>query len=256
MQFPVYVGWGSWQVHPHFLFESLGYLAAFLIGLRRKNTASYLTIEQKTSVWAGALVGAVLGAKLLVLLQHSHLLSTNRQEWLLVGLQGKTIVGALLGGWLGVEWTKKHLGMTQSTGDGFVWPLWVGTLLGRVGCFLTGLDDHTYGVATHLPWGIDFGDGIPRHPMPLYEMIFLLCWGGVLRFGPSSAMPGQLFRRYLGGYLGFRLLIDFWKPDFRPVWGLSFIQIACILGLACLFYQTLVAKLEHSVLTILPEKTN
>jgi hypothetical protein len=32
-------------------------------------------------------------------------------------------------------------------------------------------------------------------------------------------------------YLGFRLLIDFIKPDFHPMLGLSAIQIACLLGL-------------------------
>lgn len=256
MQFPVYIGWGAWHIHPHLLFESLGYLAGFFLGLKRKKSPADLPFEQKTSVLVGALVGALLGAKLLVLLQHSNLLSINWREWLLVGLQGKTIVGALLGGWIAVEWTKKHLGIKQSTGDGFVWSLLVGTIIGRVGCFLTGLDDHTYGVATNLPWGIDFGDGILRHPTPLYEIVFLLFWAGILsariRIDPP---PGQLFRGYLGGYLGFRLIIDFLKPDFRPIGGLSFIQMACILGLGCLLYQEVMDKLEYSWRKNLTEKS-
>ena len=49
----------------------------------------------------------------------------------------------------------------------------VGMSIGRVGCFLTGLDDHTCGTRTGLPWAVDFGDG-PRHPTQLYEIAFLL----------------------------------------------------------------------------------
>ena len=64
--------------------------------------------------------------------------------------------------WGGVELAKRACGVTRSTGDQFVWPLAVGTAIGRLGCFFTGLDDHTYGTATRLPWGVDFGDGILR----------------------------------------------------------------------------------------------
>jgi prolipoprotein diacylglyceryltransferase len=53
----------------------------------------------------------------------------------------------------------------------FVLPLSVAIAIGRIGCFLGGLDDHTYGTATTLPWAVDFGDGIGRHPVQLYESI-------------------------------------------------------------------------------------
>lgn len=64
--------------------------------------------------------------------------------------------------------------MRASTGDLYAIPLALGIAIGRVGCFLTGLPDNTYGTATALPWGINFGDGIPRHPTQLYEVLFLL----------------------------------------------------------------------------------
>jgi phosphatidylglycerol:prolipoprotein diacylglycerol transferase len=37
------------------------------------------------------------------------------------------------------------------------------------GCFFSGLTDHTHGCPTAVPWGHDFGDGVPRHPVQLYE---------------------------------------------------------------------------------------
>jgi prolipoprotein diacylglyceryltransferase len=46
--------------------------------------------------------------------------------------------------------------------------------VGRIGCFLTGLADNTYGTPTGLPWGVDFGDRIHRHPTQLYEIAFLM----------------------------------------------------------------------------------
>jgi prolipoprotein diacylglyceryltransferase len=67
-------------------------------------------------------------------------------------LGGKTIVGALIGGLAAVEWTKHQLGITQRTGDLFALPLTIGIAIGRIGCFLTGVEDHTAGIHTSLPW--------------------------------------------------------------------------------------------------------
>lgn len=232
MQFPVYVWIGPWQIHPHFFFESLAYAIAFRLILfnSRKDT---IAPTQRSSVIVGGLLGALVGAKLLVLIQHIDLLGKSWQQFLLLFLQGKTVVGALLGGWVGVELTKKLIGVSRSTGDAFVFPLIIGTAIGRIGCFLTGLSDRTYGVATTLPWGIDFGDGIDRHPTQLYEIIFLL---GLMIFlylrRRYPRQEGDLFKVYMMAYLGFRFLIDFLKPDFHPFFGLSAIQVACILGLS------------------------
>ena len=51
---------------------------------------------------------------------------------------GKTILGALLGGYAGVELAKKALGYTRVTGDWFALVAPVGIVLGRVGCLLHG----------------------------------------------------------------------------------------------------------------------
>lgn len=57
--------------------------------------------------------------------------------------------------------------------------------VGRLGCFFAGLPDYTYGVPTDLPWGVNFGDGVPRHPVQLYEsaamLLFLSCICGISR---------------------------------------------------------------------------
>ena len=73
MQFPVYIGFGTWKIHPHLLLESLGYAVAFrpLLWNLRSDT---IRISQRSSVMVGGTMGALLGAKGLVLLQHIDLL--------------------------------------------------------------------------------------------------------------------------------------------------------------------------------------
>ncbi len=179
-------------------------------------------------------------------MQHIDLLRQNPEQFLLLLLQGKTVVGALLGGLIGVKITKKIIGVTKSTGDAFVYPLIVGTAIGRIGCFLTGLSDKTYGVGTTLPWGVDFGDGIPRHPTQIYEIIFLISLILFLNIRRQyQYCEGDLFKFYLVTYLGFRFLVDFIKPDFRPLGGLSAIQIACLIAIFY-YYRSLPALFKFT----------
>jgi prolipoprotein diacylglyceryltransferase len=150
----------------------------------------------------------------------------------------------LIGGWVAVELMKKYVGINESTGDLFAVPLAVGIAMGRIGCFLTGLSDKTYGTPTTLPWGVDFGDGVPRHPTQLYEVLFLLGLLALLyRFlpvgdgaSPVSTMrhqrPGDVFKLFMVSYLGFRLVLDFWKPSDPAVFlRMGTLQWASVIGI-------------------------
>jgi phosphatidylglycerol:prolipoprotein diacylglycerol transferase len=81
----------------------------------------------------------------------------------------RSVEGALAGGIVAIELYKWQHGISLRTGARFALPLAVGVAVGRLGCYFAGLDDFTYGTPTTLPWGHDFGDGIPRHPVQLYE---------------------------------------------------------------------------------------
>jgi phosphatidylglycerol---prolipoprotein diacylglyceryl transferase len=246
MEFPVYLTLGSLKLHPHPIFESIAYFTAWRLARRRFRNSTIKTPHQGV-IMVGGLIGGILGAKGLAILQHIDLLWTGDADWLGLLIGGKTIVGALLGAVFGVEVTKKIIHVSTSTGDAFAYPLIMGTAIGRIGCFLTGLSDQTYGTATSLPWGVDFGDRIPRHPTQLYEILFLLGLFLFLqyrsgeRFKDRGLLSGDLFRLYMVGYLSFRWAIDFIKPDFHPLLGMSAIQVACLLGL--LYYRDAIRRI-------------
>jgi len=225
--------------HPawHPVFETLAYAAGYAVFRRvRARQGDVIAEPQRWTVLAAAAVGALLGSRLLGLAEQGP---TLRSAWqsghllaLLISPGGKTIVGGLLGGWLAVEMVKRVSGIRRRTGDLFALPLCVGIAVGRIGCFLAGLADDTYGKPTHLPWAIDFGDGIGRHPVQLYEIVFLVLLGLVLS-RPWKLREGMRFRIFLAGYLAWRLVIDFFKPQ-PLIAGMNLIQWACVAGLLAL----------------------
>jgi len=227
MHFPVYVWIGPLPLHPHWVFETLAYLVGASLYSSLKQRPDPISAAHRWWVVAAAFVGAIVGSELLVLLDHPQLTAASVAQPLAL-LEGKTIVGGLLGAWIGVEVVKRRLGITRRTGDVFAIPLTVAIAVGRIGCFLTGLDDNTHGLPSSLPWAVDFGDGIPRHPAQLYEIVFLLLVLlpvlVVRRRGPHP--EGQLWILFILGYLAFRLGLEFLKPG-DPIAGLTAIQWVC-----------------------------
>lgn len=88
----------------------------------------------------------------------------------------RSIVGALAGAIAAIEVFKWVRGLHGSTGLIFVPAFATTVTVGRWGCFLSGLEDETHGIATGLPWGVDLGDGVLRHPVQLYESFAMLAF--------------------------------------------------------------------------------
>ncbi|HET6990872.1 MAG TPA: prolipoprotein diacylglyceryl transferase family protein, partial [Bacteroidia bacterium] len=140
----------------HLIFE----LAAFFVGFRyyiflRKKSGD--SIRELNRIWiiVGATAGALIGSRILGAFEDPSWLHSISLKTLFVALNNKSIVGGLFGGTLGVELTKKILHEKQRSGDLFVFPILLALFIGRIGCFLTALADHTAGRPTNLPWGID-----------------------------------------------------------------------------------------------------
>lgn len=221
MTFPVYIRLGPLRIPPHPFFELLAFACAFLAFLYlRHRKRDHLSDDLRWWVITAGMVGAALGCRLLGWLEAPHAASP-----------GKTVVGGIAGGILAVEFAKQRLGVKTATGDLFAIPVALGMAIGRIGCFLTGLPDDTYGTVTSLPWGVDFGDGIKRHPTQLYEIAFLLALVPLLAaFWRRQSRPGDVFKVFVISYMTWRFAIDFLKPE-RLWLGISVIQLTCLLML-------------------------
>lgn len=219
----------------HSIFEALGLATGSQLFVRaqRRQTADNALHGPRFLVLCGCLLGAALGNKLVFWAEMPHLLG-HADGWRLL-LAGQSMVGGLLGGLLGTEIAKKLAGIRTSTGDTYVMPILLGLAIGRIGCFLAGLHDGTYGIPSAQPWAIDFGDGIPRHPTQLYEIAFVGVLAMLLHLSAPFLAPeaGLRFKLMLSAYLAWRLGIDALKPIPFP-WpgGLSGIQWICALALA------------------------
>jgi phosphatidylglycerol---prolipoprotein diacylglyceryl transferase len=215
-------------------------LLAIFIGVRyysflRHRTADSITAVNRLTIFAAVCFGALIGSRLIGVLEDPVEFFNSTDKFIYI-FSNKTIIGGLLGGLVSVEITKKIIGVTASSGDLMVYPLILGLIIGRTGCFCEGLSDGTIGRSTHLFTGINFGDNILRHPLPLYEITFLIVlWVGLKKAEASGLTDGSKFKLFLISYLLFRFLIEFLKEESFTVLSFSVLQLVCIAGL--LYYS-------------------
>lgn len=226
MRFPLVFEVGELRVSGHFVFELAAYMLGFALFRRARRREDTFEPDVRWTLVIVAIVGAVVGAKVL-----HHLANPSRwaEHGVLDWVAGKTIVGGLLGGLVATELWKRRRGISARTGDVYALPLAVGIAIGRLGCFSAGLHDGAHGSPSDLPWALDLGDGITRHPAPLYEiagLALIALW--VTRPGLRA---GEAFRRFFGGYMALRVLVDALKPVERFC-GLGAIQWAALAGVA------------------------
>lgn len=218
----------------HLVFEYAAFIIAFryYVYLRKKITDP-ISYTNRLSIILGATLGALIGSRLIGFLEYPWV-TFSENLWLQL-LNTKTIMGGLFGGLLGVEIAKKYIGEKQSSGDLFVFPIILGIFIGRIGCFLAGVHEFTYGKTTSFFTGMDLGDGLLRHPINLYELLYLVLLFIVLKRIQKKIKykRGTLFAIFMIAYFTFRFCIEFLKPNLFLILGLSSIQYLC---LVCLLY--------------------
>jgi phosphatidylglycerol:prolipoprotein diacylglycerol transferase len=212
---------------PRFLYSLFMLLALCVFVVTRhllpKSTAlKGLTWFQQLMLAAAAFIGGVLGAKLPFAL-------ASEEYWWAAGAwlaDGKTVTTGLVGAYLAVELTKLALGLRVKTGDSFALPLALALAVGRWGCFFNGC---CHGTVTDLPWGVDFGDGIPRHPTQIYESFFHAVLALVLwKSRDWKSWRHQQLKFYLIAYCGYRIATEFIRPEPPLAWGMNFYQWTCL----------------------------
>ncbi len=235
MHFPINIPIGSATINSHLVFEMLAYSLGFQYYLSiRRRFHDWMSFDNRITIIIAAALGALVGSRLV---GYFSLPQTGLESFkmILVHLiSNKSILGGLVGGVLSVEIVKKFLGIQKATGDLFVYPIILGMIIGRIGCFSQGVFDGTHGIPTHLPWAMDMGDGVLRHPAQLYEIIFLgVIWILIKNF-EQRLREGVRFKVFVMSYIIFRFLTEWIKPVNFDFFGLSAVQVACILG--CVYY--------------------
>ncbi len=209
------------------IFNSMGYGVAFSLFFLEAKRKKY-PLEPLLWILFGSLLGGLIGSKLRSTVFVYHQYFTHHPYDILVPqVGGKTLVGGLIGGYIGTVIAKKIVKFERSTGDLFAPGLALGIAIGRVGCLLNGC---CYGRPTNFSWGIE-AHGKLVHPTQIYEAIFCFALFIVLwRVRKRIVKDGRLFKLFLLSYCFFRFWVEFLRGDAVPgVLNFSMAQfIACV----------------------------
>lgn len=205
----------------HYAGDAAAWATALLGGRwlyrRRRPAVEALAARTSPGYFLSLAIGAVIGA------------------WALGSLNlrapSHSIAGALAGGIAGVELWKWRHGITGSTGGPFVIPLCLGIIVGRWGCLFAGLADQTFGIPTHLPWAVDLGDGIPRHPVQAYESLVMLVFLAAYARALQQERPWAVrhgFHAFVLAYALQRFVWEFLKPYPSLIFSLNLFHLLMI----------------------------
>jgi phosphatidylglycerol:prolipoprotein diacylglycerol transferase len=159
------------------------------------------------TIYVAALAGAFLGAKIIYLLAEGWLYWNDPNRWLILAT-GKSILGALLGGYAAVEFAKYILRYPFVTGDWFATIVPLSIVIGRIGCQLHGC---CLGVACNPAWyTVTDTRGQPRWPAVPLEILFnFIAAATLFTLRRQKILPGQHFHLYLMAYGLFRFAHEF-----------------------------------------------
>jgi phosphatidylglycerol---prolipoprotein diacylglyceryl transferase len=208
--------YGILHVRSYGLMLAVAFLVGTWIALREARRLR-LDEDKMVTIILVTLIASVLGARALYVLEH---VDEFRRGWgsvLALWEGGLTLYGGIAAGALAGLLTARHLGLPMwLAADALTPSLALGTLFGRIGCFLNGC---CYGRPTRLPWGVvfppdsfpglEFGP-VPIHPSQLYFALaglglFLILWPLRTRM----RTPGVLFWTFIVMFTLVRIPLDF-----------------------------------------------
>jgi phosphatidylglycerol:prolipoprotein diacylglycerol transferase len=215
----------------------------FLWAARRRGISS----EGVWTVVAIGFVCAVLCAKLAQMIAEGWPTNVPLEAGIDPRVGGRSLLGGLVGGWLGVEIAKRYYGLKRSTGDMFALALPAGEAVGRIGCYLNGC---CYG-SEYRGIGAIWQHGAWRYPAQLYSSavaLSLFCL--LLRLFLRGGLPeGRLFTLYLLGFGLTRFGLEFIRWRESVVFGLSPMQWFCM---DLVLYSAVVLTLKRPVRQPIP----
>ncbi len=222
---PVAFAIGSIEVKWYGIMIALAVLLLIAWMIWQVRRGAKLTYDE---VLTGALVAipsAVVFSRLLHVIDRWDYYSQFPDQ--IVGFEGLTIYGAIIGGALGIwiysRFSKFRFGYVMDTVTPVV-PL--AQALGRVGCLLNGC---CYGAETDAFCGVVYTNpdtaapiGIAVHPTQAYEILFLLVVSAVIfKIKGKLKVEGSLFLIYISLYALWRFAIGFLREGTDFLFGLQ-----------------------------------
>lgn len=222
------------------------YLAAFAWLVRSARRAR-LNVEAVMDLGVWSIIGALLGAKLLLMVRSFGDYAADPSQLLSLLTSAGDFYGGFIGGVVAAAlFFRRHRAMPfWRLADLCAPAIALGQAIGRIGCFMAGDD---YGSPTSVPWAVVFTDpdagriggaplGVPLHPVQLYESAFcLLLFGGLVWFGRRQHRDGDVIIAYTVVYAVGRFLLEYLRGDVDRgfVFGglLSTSQLIAVLMLA------------------------
>jgi phosphatidylglycerol---prolipoprotein diacylglyceryl transferase len=194
-------------------------------GLDQYERRNYVRIQIAT------LAGALLGSKLAVIVGDGLWPLQPMPDWHNIVFSGRSIVGALLFGFITAEICKPLMHYTQAPNDRFAMVLPFSIGVGRIGCLISGC---CAGIAWDGPLATIGVDGVQRFPSQLLEIVFQLSCGALLAsFWKAKILPGRLFALYMILYGSFRFVSENWRVTMKVFGGFSAYQWMAVMLVMC-----------------------
>jgi len=233
---PILFKIGTLEINSYSFFVILGLIIGLVVYYKLAKKEKQLS-EKSFYILMAGLLGGIIGAKIPTWIINFPEIIKNFPDLTLI-LSGRTITGGLIGGTISILYIKKKLNIKDKKGNLFAPAIAIGVAIGRIGCLLRGC---CYGIATNSKYGIDFGDGILRHPTQIYEIIFMSIMFIYLMYKRKNAKAGQLFFILMNSYFIFRFFEEFLRANPEHV-GLTLFQYISIAALIFINLKYLIEK--------------
>ncbi len=236
---PVIGSIGPFVFHWYGVIMALGVIVGVWIfsrQLRKRGISS----QHALGIAVIAVPCGIIGARIVSVIDNFGYYWDNPGEIFGLGLVGLAIYGVVGGGIIGLIiyslWKKLSiLRVIDSTALAFP----VAQIIGRCANIING---DTWGPPTNLPWAFTYVNpksfipesllGVPTHPTPVYEQIWLLVMIGLLLLLiPRMKADGMAFFAYIGLYSLGRFFISFYRENNVIVLGLVEAQLLAIAGM-------------------------
>lgn len=232
---PILFELGPIAIHAYGVFMTSAFLAGMGWAVREARQRE-LDHTRVPIISLLVLAGAIVGARSLYVLIDFSYFANNPLEIFAFWHGGLVFSGGLLVGALFGFWQLRNEKDKLSWLDSFAPGVALGQSIGRIGCLMAGC---CYGAKTLVPWAVTFTDPgslAPLfrylHPTQLYHSLAgLLTFGILLLAKRKLKTPGKVTGLFLILFSCFRIIIEFFRADYRGDLGVFSVTQAIAIAL-------------------------